>query len=66
MHFFMLALLYSYMRRKSAAILSVLVSSHAVAHSVVADLSDVPIALLLLNQVMFSSHVDWKVFEDLR
>jgi hypothetical protein len=61
----MLAFLNSHMRLKSAAILSVLISSQAVAHSVVADLSDVPFALLFLDQVMLSGHVDGEVLENL-
>ena len=61
----MLAFLYSHMRLKSAAILCILISSQAVAHSVVADLSDVSIALFLLNQIVFTSHIDGEVLDDL-
>jgi hypothetical protein len=60
-----LALLDRDVRLKGATILGVLVSSQTVAYSVVADLADVPITLLLLDKVVLASHVDGEMLKDL-
>jgi len=60
-----LAILNSNMRLESATILRVLVSSQTVAYCVVPNISNVPFALLFLNQVVLASHVNREVLEDL-
>jgi hypothetical protein len=63
--FFVLAILNSNMRLECATILRVLVSSQTVAHCVVPNISNVPVAFLFLDKVVLASHVDREVLENL-